>query len=104
MIRFYETVRLLMHDNARLKAYFIKNEYHFKYYGFEWVHVYDLQTEVVLTWINLISSVCLTIGFCYRFAAFTFFLGFTRFFLLDKVIFLYSYFFSFLFSVVRRCI
>ena len=71
---------------------YIEPQFHFKYYGFEWVR--DLGDYTYLIFIVcIVSSIFITIGFKYRLSIIFFFLSFTYIELIDKTTYLNHYYF-----------
>lgn len=67
--------------------------FHFKYYGFEWVKVFD-ETGMYLLFIAMIVfALFMALGFLYRLSSIGFFLTFTYIELLDKTTYLNHYYF-----------
>lgn len=63
---------------------FNASDFLFRYYAFEWVHPWP-DPFMHLHFAALgIAALCIALGFCYRFMAAFFFLGFTYVFLLDE--------------------
>ena len=73
------------------ELYLLPN-FHFSYYGFEWVKPIGEYTYFIFI-ICFISSLLVTIGYKYRFAIITFFLSFTYIELMDKTTYLNHYYF-----------
>jgi vitamin K-dependent gamma-carboxylase len=57
---------------------------HFKYYGFEWVHILAGQGMHLLFAVLGVLSICVALGLFYRFTSTLLFLGFTYTFLAEK--------------------
>ena len=75
-----------------IQTLYLEPQFHFKYYGFEWVR--DLGDYTYLLFIIcIISSVFITIGFKYRLSIIFFFLSFTYIELIDKTTYLNHYYF-----------
>jgi len=75
-----------------IETVYILPQFHFKYYGFEWVKVLGNYTYV-LFFICGIAALCIAIGFKYRLAIITFFLSFTYIELMEKTTYLNHYYF-----------
>ena len=70
--------------DGRVSRYYIRPEFHFKYFGFEWVQAWG-GNEMTWHFYGLGAlAVCIMAGLFYRAAAALFFLGFTYVFLLDQ--------------------
>jgi vitamin K-dependent gamma-carboxylase len=67
----------------RLNSLWIQPEFHFKYFGFDWVQPPPGDWIYVLFAVLLTSAAGVTIGLCYRLCAILFALGFTWLFLID---------------------
>lgn len=78
--------------NGWIQKLYLEPNYHFSYYGFEWVKPLGNYTYL-LFFICGLSSICITLGFKYRFAIVTFFLSFTYIELMDKTTYLNHYYF-----------
>jgi vitamin K-dependent gamma-carboxylase len=77
-------------DGVRIR--YVVPHFHFKYYGFEWVHSWP-GIGIHCHFVALgVLSVCLAIGFWYRISSFLFALGLTHFFLIDKAYFQNHYY------------
>ncbi len=63
---------------------FNASDFHFTYYAFEWVKPWPDPGMHIHFALLGIAALCLALGFCYRFMAVAFFLGFTYVFLLDE--------------------
>lgn len=71
-------------QNGWIAAYWIEPQFHFKYYGFGWVHPWGGQGMYVHFVALGLLAFCILIGFCYRLAALLFFLGFSYVFFLEQ--------------------
>ena len=66
----------------------IEPRFHFKYYGFSWIHPWP-GNGMYLHWATLgVLGVFIAAGFLYRFSSVLFFIGFTYTFLLDQATYL----------------
>jgi vitamin K-dependent gamma-carboxylase len=86
LIMLLEVLRYFYYQS--IEDYFIIPEFHFTYYGFEWIAPWKgigMYTHFIALGI---SAFFLLIGFFYHFAATLFFLGFTYIFLLDQALYL----------------
>ncbi len=75
-----------------IEKLYLNPTFHFKYYGFEWVHVPDNYTYLLFI-ICGISAFLVALGYQYRLAMLTFFLSFTYIELMDKTTYLNHYYF-----------
>ena len=71
---------------------YIQPDFHFSYYGFEWVKPLGSLTYVLFSLCGL-SAIFITLGFKYRLSIITFFLSFTYIELMDKTTYLNHYYF-----------
>jgi hypothetical protein len=72
---------------------YVKPEFFFKYYGFEWVQVPGETGVYLLFALVAVSAFFLMLGLFYKFSAIAFFLSFTYTELLDKTNYLNHYYF-----------
>jgi len=77
---------------------YIKPEFMFKYYGFEWVQPWPGDGMYVHFAVLALTALFITIGFLYRVSTIIFFLGFTYVFLLDQSNYLNHFYLVILFS------
>ena len=63
-------------NNGWIESIYIDPEFHFKYYGFEWVKSLG-EFNYLLFIICSLSSICIMIGYKYVYACILFFLSFT---------------------------
>ena len=75
-----------------IKSLYIDPQFHFSYYGFEWVKPIGEYTYIIFI-ICFISSFMVMIGLKYRAAIICFFLSFTYIELMDKTTYLNHYYF-----------
>jgi hypothetical protein len=78
--------------NGWIDLLYIQPEFHFSYYGFEWVKPLGTFTYVIFAICGL-ASLCVALGLKYRWAILTFFLSFTYIELMDKTTYLNHYYF-----------
>ena len=79
--------------NGWIYSLYIEPDFHFKYFGFEWVR--DLgQFTYVLYAIAILACVGIVLGYRYRLSIITFFLVFTYTELIDKTTYLNHYYFT----------
>ncbi len=79
-------------NNGWIETIYIEPIFHFKYYGFEWVRSFK-EWNYLLFLICAISTLCITIGYKYKFFSVLFFLTFTYIELIDKTTYLNHYYF-----------
>lgn len=72
---------------------YLQPSYHFKYYGFEWVHVLPGNGMYIAYALLILFSLFIAAGFLYRVSAILFFLLFTYVELIDKALYLNHYYF-----------
>ena len=82
-----------------IDKFYIQPNFHFTYYGFEWIKPLGIYTYLLYS-IAGIASFCVAIGFKYRISIITFFLTFTYIELMDKTYYLNHYYFISLVSFV----
>ncbi len=75
-----------------IELLYINPEFHFSYYGFEWVKPLGDYTYVLFL-ICFLSSIFVCIGYKYRFSIVLFFLSFSYIELMDKTTYLNHYYF-----------
>ncbi|MEZ0275974.1 MAG: HTTM domain-containing protein, partial [Roseimicrobium sp.] len=83
---------------GRIKAYYILPEYHFKYFGFEWIEPWPGDGMYWHFYAMGALAACMLIGFCYRLAAFLFFCAFTFVFLQEQANYLNHFYLVILIS------
>ena len=72
--------------------FYIKPNFHFKYYGFSWVVTWGEYTYVLFA-IAILACITIILGFKYRLSMLVFFLSFTYIELIDKTTYLNHYYF-----------
>jgi len=77
--------------------FYIKPNFHFKYYGFSWVTAFGEYTYVLFV-IAILACITIILGFKYRLSMIVFFLSFTYIELIDKTTYLNHYYFVSLLS------
>ncbi|MGC4039247.1 MAG: HTTM domain-containing protein [Flavobacterium sp.] len=82
-----------------IEKFYIKPDFHFTYYGFEWVKPVGSFTYLIFI-ICGIAAFFVAIGYRYRLAIITFFLSFTYIELMDKTTYLNHYYFISIVSFV----
>ena len=75
-----------------IELLYLNPEFHFKYFGFEWVKVYGNITYLIFL-LCLISAIFVALGYRYKLSIVTFFLTFTYIELIDKTTYLNHYYF-----------
>ena len=75
-----------------IELLYLNPEFHFKYFGFEWVKVYGNITYLIFLFC-LISAIFVALGYRYKLSIVTFFLTFTYIELMDKTTYLNHYYF-----------
>src|SRR6478609_5439216 len=70
-----------------IEKFYIKPQFHFTYYGFEWVKPIGSLTYVLFI-ICAVAALLVAIGYQYRLAIITFFLSFTYIEFMDKTTYL----------------
>ena len=68
----------------RIARFFIEPEFHFRFYGFEWIHPWPGDGMYVHFAVLGVAALCVTVGLFYRLAAAVFFLGISYVFLLEQ--------------------
>jgi vitamin K-dependent gamma-carboxylase len=81
-ILFWEVWRFF--DNDWIRKFYIVRKFHFKYFGFEWVHPWPGDGMYVHFVAVGVLALCVMTGFLYRITSWLLFLGFTYWFLLDQ--------------------
>ena len=90
LMMFYSIMRFYF--MGWIEKVYVLPDFHFKYYGFEWVPKIGEYTYL-LFFICAITSIMITIGFRYRLAIVSFFICFTYIELLEKTVYLNHYYF-----------
>lgn len=72
---------------------YIQPQFHFSYYGFEWVKPLGSFTYLLFS-ICALATLCIVLGYRYRWAMAVFFLSFTYIELMDKTTYLNHYYFT----------
>ena len=75
-----------------IETIYIQPNFHFSYFGFEWVKPLGNFTYILFI-ICCLATIFIALGFKYRIAIITFFLSFTYIELMDKTIYLNHYYF-----------
>jgi hypothetical protein len=83
---------------GRIEPYYILPEFHFKYYGFEWIEPWPGDGMYWHFYAMAAFAACMLIGFCYRLAAFLFFCAFTYVFLQEQANYLNHFYLVILIS------
>lgn len=87
-------------DRGWVRRYWIDPEFHFTYYGFDWVKPLPGEWMIALEIGLALLAVCIIFGAFYRVAATLFFLGFTYTFLLEQARYLNHFYFVSILSFV----
>lgn len=86
----FSTIRFVSQN--WVEKYYITPQFHFKYYGFEFVQAFGYYTYIIYA-ITLLAAIGMVIGYRYRLSAILFFLSFTYCELIDKTYYLNHYYF-----------
>jgi len=86
----YTTARFVL--QGWVEKYYIEAQYHFKYFGFEFIESLG-QYTYILYGLAFFSALGITLGYKYRWSALLFFLSFTYCELIDKTYYLNHYYF-----------
>ena len=78
----------------------LEPDYHFKYYGFQWVRVLPSNLMYILVAGVSVSALFIALGFLYRISTVIFFVGFSYLFLLEQAVYLNHYYFVILVSFI----
>ena len=79
-------------SNGWIETLYIDPNFHFKYFGFNWVSDWGQYTYLLFIICGL-STILITLGIFYRFGMAIFFLSFTYIELIDKTTYLNHYYF-----------
>jgi hypothetical protein len=90
LLMMYTTLRFVL--QGWVEKYYVETQFHFKYFGFEFVESLGEYTYI-LYGIVFISAFCILLGYKYRISALVFFLSFTYCELIDKTYYLNHYYF-----------
>ena len=82
-----------------IERYYMRPDFFFKYYGFEWVEPWPDSGMVWHFALLALLSLLITLGFLYRFAAIAFFFAFSYVFLLDQARYLHHFYLVMLIAV-----
>ena len=82
IIMFLDIIRYW--SNGWVDKLYIKPQFMFKYYGFEWVHPWPGDGMIIHFAVLALLALFITFGFLYRVSIVLFFLGFSYVFLLDQ--------------------
>ena len=77
--------------NGWIESLYLQPDFHFSYYGFEWVKPIGVYTYLIFA-ICFLSALFVTIGYRYRYAIVVLFLSFTYIELMDKTTYLNHYY------------
>ena len=87
-------------SNDWIARFYILPDFHFKYYGFEWVEPWPGSGMYWHFVVMAILATCMLVGFMYRLAALLFFFAFTYIFLLDQTKYLNHFYLVCLIALV----
>ncbi|MFQ5982355.1 MAG: HTTM domain-containing protein [Woeseiaceae bacterium] len=87
-------------SNGWIESHYITPEFHFKYYGFEWVQAWPGDGMYLHFALLGLLAFLVCIGFLYRWAIVAFTLAFTYVFLLDQAWYLNHFYFVILLSTI----
>ena len=88
VIMTYEAYTFIAKDYNKLESYYLRSTFYFKYPGFYWVHALPGNGMYIFIWVMALAGVFVAIGFLYRIATITWFIGFTYIILLDSSLYL----------------
>lgn len=74
-------------ERGWIQENYIDPIYHFKFYGFDWVQQIPGYGMVIYFFILALLSICIILGYKFRFAIFAFFLSYTYMWLIDITLF-----------------
>ena len=89
-VMFISTARFIL--NGWVKDFYITPQYHFPFYGFEWVHTLGSNGMYTLYAVMLAAALCVTLGLFYRVAIAIFLTCFCYAELIDKTYYLNHYY------------
>lgn len=75
-----------------VEEFYIKPDFHFRFYGFEWVPIAGETGIYLIFWIALVSSLFIALGFLYRYSSILFFLSYTYLELIESSLYLNHYY------------
>jgi hypothetical protein len=93
----YTTLRFVL--QGWVDKYYVQPQFHFKYYGFEFVESLGAYTYLLYL-VSFIAALGITLGYKYRLSAILFFLSFTYCELIDKTYYLNHYYFVSIISLM----
>ncbi len=82
-----------------INKFYIQPQFHFTYYGFEWVKPIGIYTYLIFI-ICTLAAIFVAIGYQYKWAIWSFFFSFTYIELMDKTTYLNHYYFITIISLV----
>ncbi len=91
LMMLYSTIRFI--SKGWVYEFYVKPDFHFKYYGFSWLEVLPEQAMYAVFFFMLLSCFGILFGCFYRISATVFFLTFTYVELLDQSNYLNHYYF-----------
>lgn len=98
LLMVYQNSKYLFSNHRYIERYFLESDFHFKYYGFEWVKELPGNGMYYCFIILLFLAVLITIGLFYRAAIISYTLLFTYVFLIEKMRYLNHYYMEILFA------
>ncbi len=90
LLMIYTTLRFVL--QGWVEKYYIEPQFHFKYFGFEFVESLGVYTYLLYL-VSFLAAIGITLGFKYRLSILIFFLSFTYCELIDKTYYLNHYYF-----------
>lgn len=96
VIMFYDIAKYFYYDV--IDYYFLKPEFLFKYYGFEWIEPLSPILLHLLFLILAMLAIFIALGLFYRASIILFLIGFTYIFLLEKALYLNHYYMVIIFN------
>ncbi len=90
LMMIFALVRFVSH--GWVNEFYVEPQFHFKYYGFDWVQSLGNYTYILFV-LGFLGALGIAIGFWYRLSCIVFFLCFTYVELIDKTTYLNHYYF-----------
>lgn len=97
LMMFFSIIRFVSY--GWVEKFYITPEFHFSYFGFEWVKPFGNATYILFIVCGL-SALMVALGYFYRIAIVVFFMSFTYIELMDKTTYLNHYYFISLVSFI----
>lgn len=91
LMTLYSTLRFI--GKGWINTLYIQPNFHFTYYGFEWVKPFGATGMYLVFIIMALAALCIILGYRYRLSMVLFFLCFTYVELIDKTTYLNHYYF-----------